>query len=141
MKQPTVLVVVAWIFIIEAIAAIVPTARSLLVNRTLNLDLSLLGLWIGPGLLRGEASFRRWALFILRLDAVLGAIALLFFALAPSLPPITVLRGSLGFLSRGVLVATIALVFIGTIWQLRVLQRPDIRQLFENPLRELPPRG
>ena len=51
--MPTALVVVAWIFIIEGLAAIVPTARAILVEHRIDLNLTLLGLWIGPGLLRG----------------------------------------------------------------------------------------
>ena len=78
---------------------------------------------------------------MLRLGLMLGPIALLFVLVSPSVPPITVFHKSLGFLSRGYLLATIGLVVTGMVWQLRVLQRPDVRALFENPRRELPPRG
>lgn len=139
--MPTALVVVAWIFIIEGIAAIVPTARSMFVEHRIDLNLTLLGLWIGPGLLRGQASHRRWALFMLRLGLVLSAIVLLIVLLSPSVPPIILFHGSLGFPSRGYLLATIGFVLIGIVWQLRVLQHPDVRALFENPARELRPRG
>jgi len=139
--MPTALVVVAWIFIIEGIAAIVPTARTLLVEQRIDLNLTLLGLWIGPGLLRGQASHRRWALVMLRVALVLSAIVFLVVVLSPSVPRIIVFHGSLGSLSRGYLLATIGFVLTGMVWQLRVLQRPDVRALFENPVRELPPRG
>jgi hypothetical protein len=139
--MPTALVVVAWIFIIEGIAAIVPTARLLLVEHRIDLNVSLLGLWIGPGLLRGQALYRRWALFVLRLGLALGVIVFLVVLLSPSVPPIIVFHGSLGVLSRGYLLAVIGFVLTGAVWQLRVLQRPDVRVLFENPLSKLPPKG
>jgi hypothetical protein len=139
--MPTALVVVAWIFILEGIAAIVTTTRGLLFEHRIDLNLALLGLWIGPGLLRGSASHRRWAIVMLRLALVLGPIALLFVLVSPSVPPITVFHVSLGLFSRGYLLATVGLVLSGIVWQLRVLQRPDVRVLFEKPLSKLPPKG
>jgi hypothetical protein len=139
--MPTALVVVAWIFILEGIAAIVTTARGLLFEHRVDLNLALLGLWIGPGLLRGWASHRRWAIFMLRLGLVLGAFAFLFILMSPSVPPITVFHASLGVLSRGYLIATLGVVLGGVVWQLRVLQRPDVRAVFEHPLSKLPPKG
>jgi len=134
MKRPTVLVIVAWIFIVQGIAAIVPMVRALLVDKNLNIDLDIFGLWIGAGLLRGQLSSRKWALFMLRLGLVFGAIGFLAIVLSPSMPQINVFHQSFGFLSRGYLALTLAVTLIGTIWQLRVLQRPDVREFFDDSL-------
>jgi hypothetical protein len=139
MKRPTVLVIVAWIFIAQGITAMVSIARGIFVQKTLLLDLDFFGLWIGAGLLRGQLSSRKWALFMLRLGLASGAIGFLAIVLWASVPPINVFHQSLGFLSRGYLALTLAVMLVGNIWQLRVLQRPDVHEFFNDSLNAAPP--
>ncbi len=121
--------IVASLFVISGIFAAIDILVSLFQSH-LNLNFSVLGLWIGPGLLRHNRFWRTWAL----VSSWIALIGLpLFCLLAHG-------RGGLGFKLFGVPVGEVpaavaigvaVVLFLLTFWQYRVLTRQDIRHLFE----------
>src|SRR5690349_4401877 len=85
MTRPVALTVIAWLFIVTGILAVIAMVKDLVVSHDIILDLNIIGLWIGPGLLRAEERFRRWALWYDRLGlAVIPLVAILSAFLAPA---------------------------------------------------------
>jgi len=127
--NPTSLRIVAGLFVFSGIFAAIDIIVGLF-NSHLNLNFSVLCLWIGPGLLRHNRTWRTWAL----VSIWIALISLPLFCL------IALGRGGIHFKLFGVPVgespASVAIsvavvLFLVTVWQYRVLTRPEIRQLFE----------
>src|SRR4051812_45522542 len=81
MRRPSALQIVAWLFFASGVWAAVSIAGALLIEQRIHLDLEVLGLWVGPGLLRHEARYRTWAMRLLILAfcvAPIAAVLLLF---------------------------------------------------------------
>lgn len=137
--NPMALRIVAGLFVLQglltAVDVILKSCRG-----HLDLNLMLLCLWIGPGLLRHSPTWRKWALVVLWFSffaiSLLAVFALLRppldfkifgFPAAPAPPVLTLL-----FLLAA---------FLLTLWQYRVLIRPDIHALFASvPLHLARPR-
>lgn len=127
--NPRVLRVVAGLFVFSGVCAVIEVVVSLF-HSHLNLNLGVLALWIGPGLLRHSRTWRTWALVVLWF----GLIGLPFFCL------FALGRSTIDFKFFGVpagqIPAEIGLAFaipmlLLIVWQYRVLTRPDIKALFE----------
>lgn len=130
--HPASLRVVAGLFVFAGVCAAIEIIVSLFCGR-LSLNLSMLGLWIGPGLLRHDRTWRTWALVFLWF----GLIGLpLFCLLALGHAPLKFkLFGIvLGKVPPVFGLAMAAVIFPIILWQYRVLTRPDIRQLFTDGL-------
>jgi hypothetical protein len=132
MKRPAALAVIAWLFILTGMFAVVAMVNNLIVRHDVILDLNIIGLWIGPGLLRAEERFRRWALWYDRASlaaipivAILSAffgpaqLGLQFFGVIP-----------IGSMSRTVLLTVLAVGWVLALWEYTVLQRRDVRAQF-----------
>lgn len=128
-ENPTALRVVAGLFVFSGVCAVIEVVVSLF-HSHLNLNLGVLSLWIGPGLLRHNRTWRTWALVFLWF-ALIGLPVFCLLALG---------RGALDFKFFGVPVGQIPTavgfafaipIFLLTLWQYRVLTRPDIKYLFE----------
>jgi hypothetical protein len=137
MPFPKAVTVVAWLFIVTGVYAILSTVLSLFgLHR--DLDLACINLWIGLGLLHRQARWRWWALVVLRITLALIALAaLLVLATPPHLDVSTLAHGA-GSLPRTVSLVVVLLALAVTWWQYRVLQRPDVRQLFDAAGRQPP---
>ncbi|MFH5802851.1 hypothetical protein [Alienimonas sp. DA493] len=127
---PTALKVVAWLFIITGALAAWDVLAALL-NGRISLNFGVLGLFIGPGLLRLSSGWRTCGLVLLWIEMILIPLAIL--ALVASGGPLDVtLSGEPAgeaplLVGLGVVGALLALV----VWEYRVLTRPDVRRLFE----------
>lgn len=126
--NPMALRIVAGLFVLQGLLTAVDVAVKLFHDH-LDLNLMLLCLWIGPGLLRHSPTWRKWALAVLWFS---------FFALS-LLILLALLRPPLDFKVFGYPAATVPLVptllfllatLLLNLWQYRVLIRPDIHCLF-----------
>ncbi len=128
---PISLTSVAVLFILGGISAVIEIIVSLM-NNHININFGVLGLFIGPGLLRLSRGWRGCALVFLWI-AIIGtpivAIAIMFFAHSGPLD-FTLFGQKAGHVSKEIGLAIAAIVFVIAWWQYRVLTRPDIRQLF-----------
>ena len=102
-------------------------------NNHININFGVLGLFIGPGLLRLSRGWRTCALVFLWI-AIIGApfIAIIFIAHSGPLN-FTLFGQKVGHASKEIGLAIAAIVFVIALWQYRVLTRPDIRPLFGLP--------
>jgi hypothetical protein len=96
----------------------------------LPLDLDVLGLFIGPGLLRFSRGWRTCALVLLWITFV-GTLHLTLMSLSSHWPIDFIVFGhNTGPASQGTVLAIGALGFALALWEYWVLTRPDIRALF-----------
>jgi len=138
MRRPFALQLVAWLFIAYGIWAAVAIAGALLVERRIDLDIEVLGLWIGPGLLRHEARFRTWAIRLLLIGFCVAPIAGLLLVLHKRPLEIRVFGRSVGTVSLPMSLSVLAVIVAVSIWQYWVLSQPRVRALFIAPPVEHP---
>ncbi len=126
---PVSLKVVAGLFIVGGICSAIEVVVSLMHNH-INVNFGVLGLFIGPGLLRLSRGWRTCALVFLWV-VLLGApiVGLLFIAHHGPLY-LTLFGQRVGLASKELGAAVAGLVFALAMWQYRVLTRPDVRSLF-----------
>jgi hypothetical protein len=138
MRRPSALQLVAWLFIGYSIWAAVSIAGALLIERRIDLNMEVLGLWIGPGLLRHEARFRTWAIRLLILGFCLAPIAglLLIFHTRPL--EVRLLGRPVGTVSLPIGLSVLAVIVAVSIWQYWVLSQARVRALFSAPAVEHP---
>lgn len=126
--NPIALRIVAGLFVLQGLLTAVDVVVKLFHDH-LDLNLMLLCLWIGPGLLRHSPTWRKWALAILWFS---------FFAIS-LLAVVALLRPPLDFKLFGYPTAPVPTLptllfllalFLLALWQYRVLIRPDIHCLF-----------
>ena len=135
MNRPTALTVIAWLFILTGIFAVVAMVIDLVVSHDVILDLDIIGLWIGPGLLRAEERFRRWALWYERFSlAAIPVVAILSGFFAPAQLGLQFFGViPIGSMSRAVLLTVLAVGWVLALWEYTVLQRRDVRAQFLLP--------
>ncbi len=130
MRRPLALTIVAWLFVLGGLWGAVSILEALWVEHKITLAVDTLGLWVGPGLLRWDPRYYRWAQRLLVLDMVLASVVLLL-ALHPLPVGLLVFSRPIGSVPRVLAVgASVALLGV-SLWQYLVLRRPDIRQVFE----------
>ena len=128
-SAPLSLKIVAALFILGGISSIIDVIVDL-TRGTLPLNFGVLGLFVGIGLLRFSRAWRTCALVFLWIALIgLPLVALVFLFLAGSVN-YTIFWQKIGPGSRPIAVALAALLFAVTVWQYRVLTRPDTRKLF-----------
>jgi hypothetical protein len=128
-KIPTALKVVAVLFILGGVSAIVDMLIQL-TDGTLKINFGVLGLFIGPGLLRLRPGWRTCGLVMLWIGMILlpiFTVAILFIGVPGS---IDVFGFPIGTAPAVVVSAWTALFFALAVWEYRVLTRPDVRALF-----------
>src|SRR5262249_21921903 len=129
---PTSLKIVAFLFILGGILALTEAIVSLTYGQ-IYLNFAVLGLFIGPGLLRLSRGWRTCALVFLWI-ALIGAPVVAVLLISASGPFDLKLFGQqVGDVSKGFGVAFIAVMFVLAWWQYRVLTRADVRRLFGLP--------
>lgn len=126
---PTSLKIVAILFIVGGIFAVIEVIVSLMNNR-ISINFGVLGLFIGPGLLRLRRGWRTCALVFIWI-ALIGVpiIALLFLVVQGPLD-FKIFGQPVGHVSKGFGFIAAAIVFAVVFWEYRVLTRPDVRELF-----------
>ena len=127
---PVLLKVVAWIFIIGGVLACIEIVVALM-NEHVNINIGVLGLFIGPGLLKLRRSWRTCALAYLVIALITIPIITLLSLVAPASEfGICIFGQPLGRAPMElVLVIAIGSFSLGA-WVLWVLTRPQIRALF-----------
>jgi len=126
---PTSLKIVAGLFIFGGVCSAIELVVSLM-HSHININFGVLGLFIGPGLLRFSRGWRTCALVFLWI-AMIGVpiIALLFMASQGPLD-FKVFGQKVGHVSKEFGLAIAVILFLLSFWQYRVLTRPDVRTLF-----------
>lgn len=128
-KAPLSLMIVAAIFVLGGLSSVLNVLISL-ANGRIRLDLGILGLFIGFGLVRFSPGWRTCGLFFIWLTMIGAPIFGLLF-LAQSAPPTMKLLGQqIGHAPKTTGVLLAAFVFVVAFFQYRVLNRPAIRELF-----------
>ena len=126
---PTSLKVVAILFILGGISAVIEVLVSL-AHSHLNINFGVLGLFIGPGLLALRPGWRTCALVFLWI-AMIGIPIIAIVMLGHSGPlDFKVLGQNVGHASKELGLAIAVILFLLALWQYRVLTRPDVRRLF-----------
>ncbi len=124
---PQPLKIVAWLFIISGILAAIDVVFALLTSHV-SINLGVLGIFIGQGLLRLNPRSLVWAMLFTWLGLIFTPIITVLFLFTPG--NLTVFGLNAGQAPPGfgfiLGVAIFALIY----WQYTVLTNPEIRQLF-----------
>jgi hypothetical protein len=128
-RIPVALKVVAILFILGGISAVVEVVLSLMRSH-INTNFGVLGLFIGPGLLALKRGWRTCALVFLWI-AMIGVPIIAVLMLGVSRPlDFSVFGQKVGEVSKEIGLAVAVVVFVLSVWQYRVLTRSDVRALF-----------
>lgn len=130
MRRPSALQLVAWLFSASGVWAALSIAGALFFEHRIDLALEVLGLWIGPGLLRYESRYRTWALRLLIFDFCMAPVAVLLLIMQPGPLALKFLGRPAGTVSLAVALTALALMVGVSIWQYWVLRQPSIQALF-----------
>jgi hypothetical protein len=126
---PTSLVAVAVLFIICGVLSVLDILFSLFAHR-IEFNFGVLGLFIGPGILRLSRGWRTCGLVMLWITLIGDSIIGVFVVGASSTGHITVYGAPVANIPKVLLFAFLAGVFALCLWEYRVLTRPDVRGLF-----------
>jgi hypothetical protein len=130
-RIPTQLKLVAWIFILGGISA----AIEILIeasNGRANLNFGILGVFIGIGLLRLRPGWRTLALFFLVITLAFIPVLSVLALSTPGSLDFKIFGQKVAALSPPLFFTLLAVFFIFTFWQFRVLVRPNVRAMFIN---------
>jgi len=126
---PLSLKVVAILFLLGGIFAILEVFVAFTQNR-ISINLGVLGVFIGPGLLALRPGWRTCALVFLWIGMIgMPLIAILMLSHSGPLD-IGVFGHKVGNASKGFGLVFAIILFLFTVWQYWVLTRPDVRRLF-----------
>ncbi len=128
---PTSLKVVAGLFTAAGISALVEIIVSL-VRGHVSINLGVVALLIGPGLLRLSKTWRRWALFFTWATMISAALCVALFLGAPGALGFKLFGQRVGEAPKGLAIALAVATFLLALWQYWVLTRPDVRELFRS---------
>ena len=128
-KLPASLVVVAVLFIIGGVSSVIEVLLSLM-NGHININFGVLGLFIGPGLLRLRRGWRTCALVFIWLGLIFAPIVALLVLTTNGQANFNVFGQRVGGIPDVLALAIVAVVFAIVLWEYRVLTRPDVRELF-----------
>lgn len=126
---PTCLKVVAWLFIVGGVLAVIEIIVSLM-NNHININLGVLGIFIGLGLFKLKAGWRTCALVFIWLTLIILPVFAILSIVDPSKLHYRILGQNVGRAPVPVALATAAIFFCFFLWQYRVLTRGDIREIF-----------
>ncbi len=118
---PTSLTILSILFLLGGISSVIDVTVSL-INKHININLGVLGLFIGPGLLRLNPACRTCALVFIWFILIVAPIAVIV-SIVPFFMP-TFGEASITFLLLGIV------IFLFGFWSYRVLTNPDVRDLF-----------
>lgn len=127
---PVSLKVVAILFIIGGVSAVIEVLVSL-ANGHININLGVLGLFIGPGLLALCPGWRTCALVFLWVAMIGIPVVGALMIGHPGPLDFKIFGQKVGNAPREIALIAVPIVFCLAVWQYRVLTRPDVRKLFE----------
>ena len=128
-KAPTSLKVVAVLFIVGGILAVIEMLVAL-TQRRISINFGVLGLFIGPGLLKFSRGWRTCGLVLLWIGLV-GFPIIFLIGLTGSVPAhFTVFHVKMARIRSWWVSVGVIPFFLLVLWQYRVLTRPDVRRLF-----------
>jgi hypothetical protein len=130
-RIPIQLKLVAWIFILAGISA----AIEILIdasNGRMNLNFGVLGVPIGIGLLRLRTGWRTLALVFLVIALAFIPVLSVLALSTPGNLSFNIFGQKVAALSPPLFFTLLAVFFVFTFWQFRVLVRPDVRAMFLN---------
>jgi hypothetical protein len=129
---PASLIVVAVLFIIGGACSVIEVLVSLMHNH-IDINFGVLGLFIGPGLLRLSRGWRTCALVFIWIALIGLPLIALLFLVAPGPLDFNVFGQKVGHAPKtfGLIIAGV--VFAVALWEYHVLTRPDVRRLFDLP--------
>ncbi len=127
-RRPAALTAVAWIFICFGILAVLEVVVGLFQSR-LSINLAILGIFIGRGLLNLRRGWRTCALVFIWIGLIAMPL-LVIIALASGNAHVN-LFGAKSDIPAVFVCVPVAGLFALDLWQYRVLTRPDIRSLFQ----------
>ena len=127
-ENPMALRIVAGLFVLQGLLTAVGVILKLCRGH-LDLNLMLLCLWIGPGLLRHNPTWRKWALVVLWFTFFVVSLLAVFALLRPPLD-FKIFGFPAGPVPPVLTLLFLLAMFLLTLWQYRVLIRPDIHGLF-----------
>lgn len=139
--RPLSLIVVAVLFFLGGLLSILDVLMSL-AEGNVNLDLGVLGVFIGIGLYRLRPGWRTCALVFTWMGLIIFPVVGVIFLFIPGPAQLDLPGQSTIDVPGFIGTAVCALLFAFCYWEYRVLNRPDIRALFEQTLHEerrLPP--
>ena len=126
---PTSLKIVAVLFIIGGICSVIEVIVAVF-NGRININLGVLGLFVGPGLLKFKVGWRTCALVFIWI-ALIGIPLAAVIMLGVSGPLDFNLFGQkVGHVSKVYVMCFAVPVFLLYFWMYRVLTRSDVRRLF-----------
>lgn len=126
---PTSLIVVAVLFIISGVSAVVDILVSLIFSH-ISINFGVLSLFVGRGLLRLNRGWRTFALVIIWMSLISLPIVGLLFLIFQGPLYVKLFGQKIGYAPKAIGLIVVAVVFAVELWQYRVLTRPDIRRLF-----------
>jgi len=121
--------VVAGLFILSGISALVEIIVSL-IHGHVSINLGVVAVLIGPGLLRLSKTWRRWALVFTWIVLIVAPLGAALFLGAPSSLDFKLFGRKVGEAPEGLAIGLAVVTFLLALWQYRVLTRPDVRVLF-----------
>jgi len=128
-SAPKALKIVAWLFIFEGCWAALDILISLC-DSIIDINLGVLGILIGRGLLRFRRGWRTCGLVFIWIDLIALPIAWLLTLDAREPIPFKFFGLPIGGGPKELAIALEVLWFALAVWELRVLKRPDIVKLF-----------
>jgi hypothetical protein len=133
-KIPLSLKILAWLLILDGVRAAIETLLDLSHNRVF-IQFDFVDIFVGWGLLRLRPGWRTFALVIAWLNLLASLVAACFFATHSGSVKYVIFGRIHLSLTNGILSLLILPFFAFFIWELWVLMRPDVRQLFiPNPI-------
>lgn len=127
---PMSLKVVGWLFIISGICAVIEVVVCLM-NKHININFGVLGLFIGPGLLKLRRGWRTCALVFLWIGLIgIPIVALIFLAAPASQLTFRVFGQPVSRIPTELALLFAIGAFLLVLWQYRVLTGRKVRALF-----------
>lgn len=126
---PASLKVVAIIFFLGGIHSVIEVVLAFAHGR-LSINFGVLGLFIGPGLLALRPGWRACAMVFIWIALICLPVATVLMLFHPGHFDFEVFGRQVGYVTKELGLAVAIALFLLTLWEYRVLNRPDVRILF-----------
>ena len=128
-KAPTALIVIAVLFIISGIYHVFDV-MVLFTHSKLSLSSGVLGIFVGPGLLRFRPGWRICALVFTWFGLIFTPVFAVLALNGGRSVPVVYFDHTFGFMPQGLSLLVAFIYFLFFIWQYRVLTNEDVVRLF-----------
>ncbi len=144
-QLPIPLITVSTLFILQGCAAALEVILSVM-HGTININLGVLGIFIGSGLLGLRPGWRTCALVFIWIGLIGIPLVSIIMLVLPGPLDLSILGQKVGQTPKELFVPIAVLLFCLYLWIYRVLTRHDIRKLFQletanQPMHGTPPTG